>query len=206
MVEKPSYGAWVRGKFICIEGLDGSGKSTQVRLLAKWLRNLGYNVVVTEEPTVGPIGKIIKLALAGKLRMPVAAEALLFAADRLQHVEQVVAPSLNSGKFVISDRYIASSLAYQSARGLPLKWVMKVNEMAPDPDLMILIDVPAEVSAQRINRSRKLDEFERNLELQRKVRQAYLRIAKLCKMKVVDGNRSIDEVQEEIQQLVKRLL
>ncbi|MEM2889814.1 MAG: dTMP kinase [Candidatus Hadarchaeum sp.] len=196
----------MRGKLICIEGLDGSGKSTQVRLLAKWLRNLGYNVVVTEEPTVGPIGKIIKLALAGKLRMPVAAEALLFAADRLQHVEQVVAPSLNSGKFVISDRYIASSLAYQSARGLPLKWVMKVNEMAPDPDLMILIDVPAEVSAQRINRSRKLDEFERNLELQRKVRQAYLRIAKLCKMKVVDGNRSIDEVQEEIQQLVKRLL
>ncbi|MEM3420867.1 MAG: dTMP kinase [Candidatus Hadarchaeum sp.] len=196
----------MRGKFICIEGLDGSGKSTQVRLLANWLRNLGYKVVVTEEPTGGPIGKIIKLALAGKLRIPVAAEALLFAADRLQHVEQVVAPSLNSGKFVISDRYTASSLAYQSARGLPLKWVMKVNEMAPEPDLMILIDVPAEVSAQRINRSRKLDEFEKSLELQRKVRQVYLSIAKLCKMKVVDGNRSIDEVQEEIQQLVKRQL
>ncbi|MEM3513808.1 MAG: dTMP kinase [Candidatus Hadarchaeum sp.] len=196
----------MRGKFICIEGLDGSGKSTQVRLLANWLRNLGYKVVVTEEPTGGPIGKIIKLALAGKLRIPVAAEALLFAADRLQHVEQVVAPSLNSGKFVISDRYTASSLAYQSARGLPLKWVMKVNEMAPEPDLMILIDVPAEVSAQRINRSRKLDEFEKSLELQRKVRQVYLSIAKLCKMKVVDGNRSIDEVQAEIQQLVKKQL
>ncbi|MBC7218508.1 MAG: dTMP kinase [Hadesarchaea archaeon] len=196
----------MRGKFISIEGLDGSGKSTQVRLLASWLRHMGRQVVVTDEPTEGPVGRIIKLALKGTFRLPVAAEALLFAADRLQHVEEVIAPAVASGKIVISDRYTASSLAYQSARGLPLRWVMMINEMAPKPDLTILIDVPPEVSAQRINRSRRLDEFERDLELQKKVRQAYLDIVKACKMKVIDGNRSIDEVQEDIRRLVKKLL
>lgn len=196
----------MRGKFICIEGLDGSGKSTQVKLLAIWLRGMGRHVVVTEEPTGGPVGRIIRLALRGTVRLPVAAEALLFAADRLQHVEQVITPAINSGKIVISDRYIASSLAYQSARGLPLRWVMKINEMALEPDLTVLIDVPAEVSAQRINRSRRPDEFERDLELQRKVRQAYLDIAKLCKLMVVDGSLSVGEVQEEIRRLVKNLL
>lgn len=196
----------MRGKFVCVEGLDGSGKSTQIRLLAGWLRRMGREVVVTEEPTGGPIGRILKLALRGTLKLPVAAEALLFAADRLQHVEQVIAPAVGSGKIVVSDRYTASSLAYQSARGLPLRWVMKINEMAPEPDLTILIDVPAEVSAQRINRSRRLDEFERNLELQRKVRQAYLDIVKVCKMKVIDGNRPIEKVQEDIRRWVKKLL
>ncbi|MGQ9788391.1 MAG: dTMP kinase [Candidatus Hadarchaeaceae archaeon] len=196
----------MRGKFINIEGLDGSGKSTQARLLASWLRRMGREVVVTDEPTGGPIGRIIKLALKGVLRLPVAAEALLFAADRLQHVEKVIAPAVASDKIVISDRYTASSLAYQSARGLPLKWVMMLNEMVPKPDLTILIDVPPEVAAQRVNRSRRLDEFERNLELQRKVRQVYLDLVKVYKMKVIDGNRSINEVQEDIRRLVKGVL
>lgn len=196
----------VRGKFISVEGLDGCGKSTQVRLLARWLRRMGHEVVVTEEPTDGPIGRIIRMVVAGGFKVPVAAEALLFAADRLHHVERVIAPAVSSGKVVISDRYIASSLAYQSARGLPLRWVMKINEMAPEPDLMILIDVPAEVTARRINRSRRPDGFERDLELQKKVRQVYLNIARRYKMKVIDGNRPVDEVQEDIRRWVKRLL
>jgi len=196
----------VRGKFISVEGLDGCGKSTQVRLLARWLRRMGHEVVVTEEPTDGPIGRIIRMVVAGGFKVPVAAEALLFAADRLHHVERVIAPAVSSGKVVISDRYIASSLAYQSARGLPLRWVMKINEMASEPDLMILIDVPAEVTARRINRSRRPDGFERDLELQKKVRQVYLNIARRYKMKVIDGNRPVDEVQEDIRRWVKRLL
>ncbi|KUO40180.1 MAG: hypothetical protein APZ16_07150 [Candidatus Hadarchaeum yellowstonense] len=196
----------VRGKFISVEGLDGCGKSTQVRLLARWLRRMGHEVVVTEEPTDGLIGRIIRMVVAGGFKVPVAAEALLFAADRLHHVERVIAPAVSSGKVVISDRYIASSLAYQSARGLPLRWVMKINEMAPEPDLMILIDVPAEVTAGRINRSRRPDGFERDLELQKKVRQVYLNIARRYKMKVIDGNRPVDEVQEDIRRWVKRLL
>jgi len=196
----------VRGKFISVEGLDGCGKSTQVRLLARWLRRMGHEVVVTEEPTDGPIGRIIRMVVAGGFKVPVAAEALLFAADRLHHVERVIAPAVSSGKVVISDRYIASSLAYQSARGLPLRWVIKINEMAPEPDLMILIDVPAEVTAGRINRSRRPDGFERDLELQKKVRQVYLNIARRYKMKVIDGNRPVDEVQEDIRRWVKRLL
>jgi dTMP kinase len=196
----------VRGKFISVEGLDGCGKSTQVRLLARWLRRMGHEVVVTEEPTDGLIGRIIRMVVAGGFKVPVAAEALLFAADRLHHVERVIAPAVSSGKVVISDRYIASSLAYQSARGLPLRWVMKINEMAPEPDLMILIDVPAEVTARRINRSRRPDGFERDLELQKKVRQVYLNIARRYKMKVIDGNRPVDEVQEDIRRWVKRLL
>ncbi|GAH94326.1 unnamed protein product, partial [marine sediment metagenome] len=84
----------MRGKFISIEGLDGCGKSTHVRLLARWLRSRGHTVVVTDEPTDGVVGKIIKQILKGKLKLPVAAEALLFAADRAQHLTDVIKPAL----------------------------------------------------------------------------------------------------------------
>jgi len=196
----------VRGKFINIEGLDGCGKSTQVKLLARWLRSRGYDVLMTEEPTNGPIGKTLKRVLGGKLKVPVAVEALLFAADRLQHVERVIGPAVSLGKIVITDRYTPSSLAYQSARGVPVEWMRRINEMAPEPDLTILIDIPAEVSSARINRSRRPDEFERDLKLQRRVRQAYLDIVKLYRMKVIDGNRPIDAVQADIRKLVGEIL
>lgn len=190
------------GLFLCIDGLDGCGKSTHARLLAQWLRSRGHRVVVTDEPTDGMIGRIIKRALRGELKLSVAAEALLFAADRVQHIAELIRPALKAGKIVITERYFYSSLAYQSARGLSMAWLEGINRAAIKPNLAILIDLPAEAALRRIKRSRRLDKFERDLQLQRRVRANYLRIARLKGLKVVDGVRPVDEVQADIRKIV----
>jgi len=177
-----------------------------VRFLAEWLRSRGHKVVVTDEPTDGMIGRVLKRALRGELKLPVAAEALLFAADRVQHIAEVIRPALKAGKIVITERYFYSSLAYQSARGLSMAWLDGINMAAIRPNLSILIDVPAEVALQRIKRSRRLDKFERDLQLQRRVRVNYLRIARLKGLKVVDGARPVDEVQADIRKIVSATL
>ncbi len=192
-----------KGKFVSIEGQDGCGKTTHARLLARWLRSEGFEVVLTDEPTNGVFGKLVKKVLRGQLKLPMTAEALLFAADRVQHVRDLILPSVNAGKIVVSERYVYSSMAYQSARGLPVRWIKRINRYAPKPDLTILIDVPTEVSSARIG-SRRLDEFERDLGLQERVRRAYLRIARCEGLKVVNGARSRGEVQAEIRELVRR--
>lgn len=194
------------GFLLCIEGLDGCGKSTHVRLLARWLRSRGRKVVITDEPTDGVIGKIIKRMLRGELKLPIAAEALLFTADRVQHISDVIEPALKAGKVVLNERYVCSSLAYQSARGVPVSWIASINKHAIKPDLTILIDIPAKAALARIKPSRRLDEFERNLRLQQRVRRNYLRIAKQEGLKIVDGARSRDEVQAEIRRLVSAVL
>jgi len=196
----------MKGKLVSIEGIDGCGKTTHVRLLAEWLRSRGYKVVVTDEPTDGVIGRVIKRALRGELKLPVAVEALLFAADRVQHIAEVIRPALKAGKIAVTERYFYSSLAYQSARGLSMTWLEGINRAAIRPNLSILIDVPAEVALQRIKRSRRLDKFERDLQLQRRVRLNYLRIARLRGLKVVDGARPVDEVQADIRKIVSTTL
>ncbi|KUO40701.1 MAG: hypothetical protein AVW06_05080 [Hadesarchaea archaeon DG-33-1] len=196
----------MKGKFITIEGIDGCGKSTHVKLLAKWLRSHGHRVVITDEPTNDAIGRVIKRVLRGELKLPIAAEALLFAADRVQHILDVIEPSLKAGKVVLNERYIYSSLAYQSARGLPTNWISSINKYVLKPDLGILIDVPAKIAFARIKSSRRLDEFERNPRLQKRVRRNYLRIARWKGLKIVDGTRSREEVQAEIRRLVSAAL
>jgi len=196
----------VKGKFITIEGIDGCGKSTHTKLLARWLKSIGREVVTTDEPTNEVIGKTIKMILKGKLKVPVEVEALLFAADRGQHISGLIAPATRSGKIVINERYLYSSLAYQSARGMPEEFLRKINSYVPKPDLAILIDVPATVTLTRIKPSRKLDEFEKDIKLQEGVRRNYLRLAKKGEMKVVDGNRPLDEIQAELRKLVGAIL
>jgi len=199
-------GGNVRGKLISIEGIDGCGKSTHTRLLARWLRARGYKVVVTDEPTNGPIGRIIKRILRGELKVPVAAEALLFAADRLHHLDKLILPAMRAGKIVITERYTYSSLAYQSARGLNLQWIARINEKALRPDMAVLIDVPAEIALRRIKGARELDTFERDLKLQRKVRTNYLGVSKKGSGKILNGNRPAKEVQEKLRKLVEAVL
>jgi dTMP kinase len=196
-------GGNVRGKLISIEGIDGCGKSTHTKLLARWLRARGYKVVVTDEPTNGPIGRIIKRILRGELKVPVAAEALLFAADRLHHLNKLILPAMRAGKIVITERYTYSSLAYQSARGLNLQWIANINEKALRPDMAVLIDVPAEIALRRIKGARELDTFERDLKLQRKVRTNYLRVSRKCGAKILNGDRPTKEVQAKLRKLVE---
>ncbi len=194
------------GLFLCIDGLDGCGKSTHMKLLAKWLRSQGHEVVATDEPTDGPIGRIIKRMLKEGPKLPVTTEALLFAADRLQHVMGVIKPALKTGKLVLSERYVYSSFAYQSARGARMSWLASINKHVPKPDLAVLIDVPVETSLARMKPTRKLDKFERDLQLQHRVRRNYLRIAKRERLKVVNGARPIDEVQADLRKLVSVVL
>ncbi len=194
------------GFHLVLEGLDGCGKSTHAKLLARWLRSRGRKVVITDEPTDSTIGRIIKRVLRGELKVPVAVEALMFAADRVQHVASLIAPAVREGKVVLNERYVPSSLVYQSARGLSVDWIRSINRYAPKPDLMILIDVPADAALARIKPSRKLDEFERDLRLQQQVRRGYLTIAKREEMRIVNGARSRDEVQADLRKLVGALL
>jgi len=203
------------GKFIVFEGIDGAGKSTQVRLLGKWFRDRGYDVVLTKEPTDTAFGKLIRaLVLTGGeegiidgARISHEAEALLFAADRAEHVNKLIKPSLESGKIVISDRYFYSSLAYQWARGLDLEWLIDLNRFAVRPDLVILLDLPVKESMKRIRDRSIENEFDRIFELQKKVRENYLKLAeRFPEIKIVNAFEDVETVHSQIVALVEALI
>jgi dTMP kinase len=184
-----------KGVFICIEGLDGSGKSTQAKLLTKKLNKAGYNAAYTAEPSQGKIGKFVRKRLFEQARMPITVEALLFAADRIEHVQNQVAPALVEGKIVISDRYVYSSLAYQGSAGLSLDWIEAVNANALKPDLCVFIDVEPSVVLERLKRKKSVME---NLETQQKVRDIYLKYVQKGKLLRVDGGKSKSEVLDAL--------
>jgi len=193
-----------RGALICVEGLDGCGKTTQTKLLVRRLRKKGYNVIYTAEPSRGEIGKFIKkYCLHSEKRVSGIVEALLFAADRFDHMEKEVVPAMDEGKLVVSDRYVYSSLAYQGAAGLDLKWIERINEHAMRPDLAIFIDVEPEVVIQRLKPKRSVME---NLETQRKVREVYMTFVEKGELVRIDGDKSREEVADDIVRLVLRFL
>lgn len=188
-----------RGVLICVEGLDGCGKTTQAKMLVKRLKR-DFDAVYTAEPSKGEIGRFIKrYCLHSDKRGSSVVEALLFAADRFEHVENEILPALGKGKIVVSDRYVYSSLAYQGAAGLELDWIEKLNEHAVRPDLAIFIDVAPETVVQRLKPRKSVME---NLETQRKVREVYLRFVEKGELMTVDGNGSKGEVAETIMTLV----
>lgn len=192
------------GVFICIEGIDGSGKTTQSRLLVKNLRRHGFDSVYTTEPSRGVIGRLIrKTILHREKRAPIIIEALLFAADRVEHVEQEVKPALRKGKIVVSDRYFYSSLAYQGAAGLDLEWIKEINRWAIQPDLAIFIDVPPEVVIKRLNRKKTVME---TIENQCRVREVYMKLVEEKKLILVDGNKPVKEVAKSILDIVLKHL
>ena len=193
-----------RGVFICVEGLDGCGKTTQTKLLVRGLRKKGYNVTYTAEPSRGEIGNFIKkYCLHGVKRVSSIVEALLFAADRFEHVEKEVIPALDEGKLVVSDRYVYSSLAYQGAAGLDLKWIEAINEHAMRPDLAIFIDVEPEIVIHRLKPEKSVME---NLETQRKVREVYMKFVEKGELVKINGNRSKKEVENDTLRVVLRFL
>ena len=193
-----------KGAFIVFEGIDGSGKSTHIKILAGKLREKGYTVVVTAEPSRDDIGKLIRrYAKRNEGRLPAEAEALLFAADRKMHLMNVVLPAVKRGQIVISDRYLHSTLAYQGALGLDLDWIMELNRFTVKPDLTILLDILPEYSLQRVKRKKTIFEEPDYL---RKVRDIYLKYVEKGEMVTVDADRSRKVIQEEIQELVLNFL
>jgi len=189
-----------KGVFICIEGLDGCGKTTQAKMLVRRLRK-SCDAIYTAEPSRGKIGRFIKKhCLHGDKRSSGIVEALLFAADRSEHVENTVLPALKKGQIVVSDRYVYSSLAYQGATGLDLGWIKRINEYAIRPDLAIFIDVEPETVVQRLKPKKSVME---TLETQRKVREVYVGFAEDGELTRVDGNRSKKQVAADIAAVVK---
>lgn len=193
-----------KGVFICVEGLDGCGKTTQTKLLVERLKKKGYDAIYTAEPSRGKIGSFIKkYCLHGETRVSSIVEALLFAADRFEHVEKEVISALNEGKLVVSDRYVYSSLAYQGAAGLDLEWIEKINEHAIRPDLAVFIDVEPETVIQRLKPKKSIME---NLGTQRKVREVYMKFVEKEELVKIDGNNSKQEVADDILTVVLRFL
>jgi dTMP kinase len=207
------------GLFIVVEGIDGCGSTTHAKRLAKALRSQGRDVRLTCEPTTGPIGALIRQVLQRRLFVPDtdgprnfawSTMALLFAADRLDHLDSVVVPALRQGATVISDRYDLSSLAYQSVtaptgeRVVP--WIRETNACALRPDLTIVIDVPHEIAEERRVRRGGAEEMFEARELQQRLAAVYKNAEKL-----VPGDRVIHvsgegEVEEVGQRLLEALL
>ncbi|MBS1148553.1 MAG: tmk [Myxococcaceae bacterium] len=192
-------------RFVVIEGLDGAGTTTQCAALARELRAEGREVLTTREPSDGPIGKMIRQALTRQLglsakKKPLTPEtlALMFAADRVDHVAREIEPALERGAVVLSDRYLLSSLAYQGSQ-LPIGWVEEINARARVPDLTLFLEIDPELGAQRrAVRGGKRELYETRA-IQRRTAKQYLAAIALRrkageKVVVLDGGASVNEV------------
>lgn len=208
----------MRGKFITFEGIDGSGKSTQLRMLASELLMKGCNVLTTCEPGGTPLGRRLREAfLETEENVSPLAELLLFAADRAQHVNFLVKPALDEGKIVISDRYADATFAYQGAgRGFSENVVNQVIEIATEglkPDLTLFFDLPVEKAVLRTH-SRDGAGIEKNrmdkesAQFYDRVRQAYLKIAanEPERFRTINAEGSTSEVQARVMEIVSKFL
>jgi len=195
-----------KGKLIVLEGIDGSGTSTQAKLLYEALQKRNYPVELTSEPSDGAIGNLIRDYLKGEQvfserNLGAHSLALLFAADRLDHLGSRILPWLIRGKVVVSDRYLLSSLAYQSL-DCDLEWIKIINREAPPPDLTILLDLPVEISLKRVSQRQLWPELFEKAEIQKRVRENYLRLARELysdqRIVVIDADKSIEEIGAQI--------
>ena len=204
-----------KGYFISFEGIDGSGKSTQIQKLAEFLGALGFDIVITREPG-GSVGgeEIRNLLLQGNVdRWSAETEILLFTAARRDHLEQIILPALEEGKIVICDRFTDSTRMYQGMRGANLRNLVDIlNEKVIkfDPDLTIVIDINPEISLKRAKSRRIVEErFEDfGINLQMKMRKGFLELAKEFgnRIEVVNGQQSIEKLAQDIRSLVKAKL
>ncbi len=208
-----------RGRFITLEGIEGSGKTTQTRIAADALRAGGYRVTVTHEPGGTRAGEAIRaIFLDPAVSLNVASELLLVLADRAQHVREKLEPALARGEIVISDRYSDSTVAYQGyGRGFDLQLLAELNRLASDgmkPDLTIVLDCPVETGLDRTRKRargdiRRPDRFEgEDVGFHRKVRDGFLMIAAAepARVTVVDSARDLDAVTADIRRAIDNLI
>ncbi len=204
-----------KGYFISFEGIDGSGKSTQIKKLARFLKNLNFDVIITREPG-GSVGgeEIRNLLLQGQVdRWSAETEILLFTAARRDHLERIILPAIDDGKIVLCDRFTDSTRMYQGMRGPNLRnLVDMLNEkvIKHDPDLTIIIDIDPEISLKRAKSRKTAEErFEDfGVELQMKMRKGFIELAKEFsnRIELVNGQQSVDRLAQDICSLVKAKL
>lgn len=192
-----------KGLFIVIEGIDGTGKSTQARRLGEWFTRQGREVVLSREPTDGPWGKKLRES-ASTGRLSPEDELQYFLNDRRQHVEELIAPALAAGKVVILDRYYFSTMAYQGARGFDPLEIRRKNEVfAPSPDLLLILDLEVDTALQRIgSRGDTANEFEKRENLER-CREIFLSLKDEEFARVIPSEGTLDDVAARILLAVK---
>jgi dTMP kinase len=193
--------------FIAFEGIDGSGKSTQIRLLSEKLNEAGYKVYSTFEPTDSPIGSLIRKIFKGEMEADHKTIAALFLADRLDHLlnkSNGILKKIEEGYTVISDRYYFSSYAYHGTH-MPIDWVIEANSLCAGllrADLTVFIDVPPEICMQRLSEDRNMIELYETLENLHKVREKYFESFDKLKHEenvfITNGNRSFEEIFNDI--------
>ena len=192
-----------KGLFIAIEGVDGAGSSTQTKMLVSSLVKMGYPAFATKEPNPeGSVEPLIRSLLKASSENP-ALDALLFAADRTDHVERVIKPLLSSKKIVITDRYNESSIAYQTAQGLSERWVISINRFAIKPDATIILDIDPLISLARKPPDR--ERYEKN-EFLSKVRRNFIRRGLRRGYPIVDAARPVEDVRKDIMNMVMPLI
>ena len=204
-----------KGYFISFEGIDGSGKSTQIKKLARFLETLDFEVIITREPG-GSVGgeEIRNLLLKGQVdRWSAETEILLFTAARRDHLERIILPAIDDGKIVLCDRFTDSTRMYQGMRGPNLRNLVDMLDekvINCDPDLTIIIDIDPEISLKRAKSRKTAEErFEDfGVELQMKMRKGFIELAKEFsnRIEVVNGQQSVDRLAKDIRSLVKAKL
>ena len=194
--------------FIVLEGIDGSGTTTHTELLGQYLKEKGYKVHLTREPSSSMIGKLLKEALLDDT-IPPETDALLFAADRTLHYKMEIKKKLDESFIVISDRYLESSIVYQSCQTneISIEWIEDLNKFVGKPDVTIVLDLPPSVSLKRKlahlkSKGENSEKFEK-IAFLKKVRQKFLDRAKEKNYYVVNSEKSIDAVQQEIRNHIK---
>ncbi len=204
--------------FITFEGIDGSGKSTQLRMLTSELRLRGHEVIATREPGGTPLGTRLREALLDtEQQVDPLAELLLYAADRAQHVRALVRPALEAGHIIISDRYADATIAYQGAgRGFPESLIAEVVALATGglmPDLTLIFDLSVEESRERTNRRDTTDQKQDRLDAEDaafhiRVREAYMRIAAADpdRVKIINSNGAVEQTHSEVIKIVTQFL
>jgi dTMP kinase len=204
----------MNGKFIVFEGVEGCGKTSQIQRIQEWLHSLNISTIVTREPGGTELGLHLRQLLleSGATAIADRTELFLYAADRSQHIDRVIKPALAEGKVVLCDRYTDSTIAYQGwGRGISLDTIEQINVLATNglqSDVTILLDINPEVSFNRILAKRKLDRMEQaDLTFHHRVRQGFLSLAEKFpeRIVVINGDREMDKVTADIQQLLTGL-
>lgn len=199
-----------KGLFITFEGIDGCGKTTQLNLLADFLKEKGFDVIVTREPGSKGLGeKIREILLNYDGEVSPNCESFLFLADRAQHIDIIVKPSIEAGKIVLCDRHTDSTIAYQGyGRGINLEKIKMLNNIATSgvmPDLTFVFDIDIETAQSRVGKNK--DRLESaGAEFHNKVRKGYLEIAKREpeRVKVINSNDSIENIFKQIQKIMEK--
>lgn len=195
-----------KGLLIVFEGIDGTGKSTQMSLLAIALREKGLAVIATREPTEGKFGRQIRELYTNRSGVTPERELELFLADRQEHVDQVLTPGLQEGKIILCDRYFLSTAAYQGAIGFSPAEIIEKNSFAPSPDLALLFCAPPKIGIERITAGRGdiLNDFEKEATLQKVA--ALFDSLRLPYIQRIDASGSIEAIHHTVLQAVTPLL